>query len=312
MNAKALSAPARKMVVTASVTDLRRRPQARAPNRDQDFNQESQLIFGEKVLAYEKRGVWTRVEALEQEKYVNNRWVAYPGWVQTKSLTAVKEFSQEGAVVKIGYAAVHAEASDQSPILMKLSLGTRLVLAGSQGTAEWVAVDLFDGRFGWVMESATLRSGEGAVSPQVLPQAIIETARSFIGSPYFWGGRSFCDLERRNVMTSVDCSGLVSLAFRANGLDVPRDSHDQFLKSRKTEPAKLQVAGLVFLASPKKPDQVTHVLLYAGEGRLVEAAGREDGVREVAVRERLGKDLQELEWGKEAAGRIVYFGSLLP
>ncbi len=303
----------RKMVVIVSVADLRETPNSRQKNRDKDSGQNSQVLFGEKVLAYEEKDGWVRVEALDQEKRRGDSWVGYPGWIEARALKELREFPRYDAVVSTGYATVYASASVNSTELAKLSLGTRLALMPAKGaSAGWHGIDLLDGRAGWVGRSEIQLMAEAPVKGDELRHRIIETARSFMGSPYFWGGRSFCDLAREDVITGVDCSGLALLAYRVHGRDIPRDAHDQFLKSKKIEPGKLRAADLIFLAVPKRPDRIIHVMLYAGQGRLVEAAGQEEGVRETTVAERLGKNLTELNWGQNAGEWIVYFGSLLP
>src|SRR5690606_8345279 len=47
---------------------------------------------------------------------------------------------------------------------------------------------------------------------------IVQTARSYVGTPYKWGGTS---------RAGLDCSGLLVVSFRAAGLEIPRTSKDQ-------------------------------------------------------------------------------------
>ena len=57
---------------------------------------------------------------------------------------------------------------------------------------------------------------------------------------------------------------------------------------------------------------MTHVSLYAGEGKLIEGPGTGEKVREVSLREKYGKDREELKAGRQVAGgRTVYFGRYL-
>jgi len=51
------------------------------------------------------------------------------------------------------------------------------------------------------------------------PMQVIELAKShFLGTPYVWGGRS---------PEGADCSGLIQLLARSQGIHIPRDSGDQ-------------------------------------------------------------------------------------
>ncbi|WP_203291680.1 C40 family peptidase [Maricaulis parjimensis] len=74
-----------------------------------------------------------------------------------------------------------------------------------------------EGRFleakglGWVVEEHTCALDEHATD-------FVAVAEAFLGSPYLWGGKESLGL---------DCSGLVQMALRAAGLDVPRDTDQQ-------------------------------------------------------------------------------------
>lgn len=74
-------------------------------------------------------------------------------------------------------------------------------------------------------------------------QAVVERGKQLLGAPYFWGGRF---AYQGDPFASVDCSGLVSLLYRTEWIELPRDAHDQFLISAPREGAELQVGDLAF------------------------------------------------------------------
>jgi cell wall-associated NlpC family hydrolase len=76
----------------------------------------------------------------------------------------------------------------------------------------------------------------------------------------------------------IDCSGLVSRAYHANGVDLPRDARLQF-ESPEAVPVErgaLQPGDLLFFGGD--PGDVTHVGLYLGDGLFINATTHETPV----------------------------------
>lgn len=97
--------------------------------------------------------------------------------------------------------------------------------------------------------------------------AVIETALSYVGLAYLWGGVS---------ETAMDCSGLVHLSCRAHGLIVPRDGDDQVYACDPVEPGTERIGDLYFFADPGKP--ITHVGFSTGPMRMLHAPGTGQGI----------------------------------
>lgn len=98
--------------------------------------------------------------------------------------------------------------------------------------------------------------------PQV-GSRIVTAAMAQEGVPYRYGGSS--------PQQGFDCSGLVSYVFGQQGIRVPRTAAQQFAAATAIRERDLQPGDLVFfrLAGPKA--EVSHVGIYAGEGRFVHA-----------------------------------------
>lgn len=78
---------------------------------------------------------------------------------------------------------------------------------------------------------------------------IIQTARSYTGTPYKYGGTT---------RAGIDCSALIYHAYRSVKVTLPRVSEDQAKKGSKVKLKDLQVGDLVFFATGKKKRKVTH------------------------------------------------------
>lgn len=103
-----------------------------------------------------------------------------------------------------------------------------------------------------------------------LRREIVATAESFIGINYQWGGRS--------PEEGFDCSGLAMAVYQLNGLNLPRTSSEQFMAGAPVPRSNLSQGDLVFFAI-KGGRKVSHVGLYAGDGRFIHAPGSGKPIR---------------------------------
>jgi hypothetical protein len=103
-----------------------------------------------------------------------------------------------------------------------------------------------------------------------LGRNIVRTARRFIGTAYRWGGES--------AHAGFDCSGLTMTVYRLNGMDLPRNSRDQFRAGTPVKRSALKEGDLVFFATGR-PQRVSHVGIYTGGGRFIHAPGRGKNIR---------------------------------
>jgi cell wall-associated NlpC family hydrolase len=93
---------------------------------------------------------------------------------------------------------------------------------------------------------------------------LVTTARSFIGLPYRWGGDS--------VEEGFDCSGLTMAVYHLNGLNLPRSAAEQYLAGAPVDQGQLLQGDLVFFATSGRR-KVSHVGVYAGEGKFIHSPG---------------------------------------
>lgn len=100
--------------------------------------------------------------------------------------------------------------------------------------------------------------------------AVLFRAIDLVGTPYRYGGNT--------PQGGFDCSGLVGYVYRdAAQLQLPRTSAQiAQVKGSKLKRSQLQPGDLVFFRSKRK---ISHVGIYAGEGRFVHAPNRGGTVR---------------------------------
>ncbi len=272
-----LSKPfAREFSVGAPATELRRKPRP-GDGRAADKDRLSQLLYGERVRVLGVDGPWARVEALDQESFLPaKRWQGYPGWVSAQDL-AYGPAPAPNAFVK------ESRAFLQSPPQpLTVPLGARLREEARQGDLSLVR--LHDGRPAMAL-SALLQRPAAKISPAAARAEVLRIAGLLMDAPYVWGGRTSTGTA---AVSGVDCSGLVNLAYQSAGIAVPRDAHEQMLRSKRVGPLELEPGDLVFLTDSPTSGTATHVMIFAGGEELIEARGSAGRVLRATFRERFG------------------------
>jgi cell wall-associated NlpC family hydrolase len=95
------------------------------------------------------------------------------------------------------------------------------------------------------------------------PDAIRLSSLLFYGTPYRFGSNS---------SHALDCSGFVQKVFRANGIELPRDSRRQAKYGYKVNLSELKPGDLLFFKTYSR--DVSHVGIYIGDGKMIHAATR--------------------------------------
>ncbi|MEU1894909.1 C40 family peptidase [Streptomyces pristinaespiralis] len=98
---------------------------------------------------------------------------------------------------------------------------------------------------------------------------VLTFARAQIGKPYVWGATG---------PSSYDCSGLTAAAWKAAGVDLPRTTWDQVKVGTRVATADLLPGDLVFFY-----DDISHVGIYIGDGKMIHAPKPGTNVREESI-----------------------------
>jgi gamma-D-glutamyl-L-lysine dipeptidyl-peptidase len=123
---------------------------------------------------------------------------------------------------------------------------------------------------GWIAEAALGPEPAAEWLPEPTSRDPVEEARSYLGTPYLWGGMS---------EEGIDCSGLVHMSYRRTGRLVPRDADQQEQAGTEIAEGEARPGDLVTYGRPGV-EHATHIAFWLGDGRILHAPERE-GVHEV-------------------------------
>jgi gamma-D-glutamyl-L-lysine dipeptidyl-peptidase len=230
---------------------------------------ETQALFGEPVRILAQRGPWTQIAVTDQPTPGDR--LGYPGWVPTRQLTASPTFGGglSGRIAEVTTSTASLRGAGHR---LELSFGTRLPVAGTAGSEVQVATPA--GAIGRLPASAIHVYESAAAIPTPTGRQLVATARLFLGVRYLWGGTS---------AFGFDCSGLVNLIYRVNGIVIPRDADAQAVAGRPVARDALEPGDLVFFATDPPSRAVSHVGMYIGGGEMIEAPNSTSAVHVVAV-----------------------------
>ncbi len=214
----------------------------------------SEALHGEslEILERPSDGQWLRVRA--PDEYV--AWI-HAGYVATGPEDWARDWGERATA-----RALSAELQTDHG-RRRLPLGARVALR-RDGT-----VELADGAQGRVVGGEVRPENELRVESRHL--ALPELAqRWYAGAPYLWGGRT---------EWGIDCSGLSQAVYATRGIQLLRDSDQQFGQGRDVpmapDGAGYEAGDLLFFT---ERGRVSHVALWAGAGRIVHSALSRGGV----------------------------------
>jgi hypothetical protein len=224
----------------------------------------SQATLGQVVEVVDTSGTFARVRTPDR----------YEGWLPRAALAVYADpttlrYARAGRVVEVtslmAYVYREADVTSARP-KTRAPLATRLEVAGDGPSGRWLAVRLPSGGTGYVQTGDVKPVDPATPRPRGSPQELLATARRFLGVPYLWGGMT---------AQGIDCSGFVSRVYHANGVVLPRDA-DLQLDDPNAVPVErdaLLPGDLVFFGVDV--GHVTHVGLYLGDGRFINATTHE-------------------------------------
>jgi cell wall-associated NlpC family hydrolase len=220
--------PAVAKQVIVPVAELRELPDDHAPRG----KMESQLVFGETFKVETEAAGWCRGYCVHD---------GYPGWVHSSHLRPVALASTH--IVTAARSHVFAGPSIKNTLVQTLSFGSKVRIV----TEEEKFAQLEDGS--WIYRKHIAPRSD-------IDSDYIATAKKFLETPYFWGGRSGF---------GIDCSGLVQVSLLRAGIKCDRDTELQTGTIGKTAESAPEEGDFVFFPG--------HVGIMVDDKNLLHANG---------------------------------------
>jgi len=192
------------------------------------------------------------------------------GWVSKEYMAHITPAAEQAldtyGLVTASSLNVRTGPSTAYSIMHLLWKGNRVKIIGKTGN--WYLIRLSDGRTGWVSGSYIVLEGESA---QEKINTLIATAKSFLGTPYVWGGSSPAD-------GGFDCSGFTQYVFGKVGYQLNRVTVDQAKQGTAVAYNNMKPGDLVFSAI-NGDGVINHVGIYLGEGKMIHSPRTGDVVK---------------------------------
>lgn len=232
----------------------------------------------------ETEGDWLKIKSGNVTGYIKSDYLI----TGSEVYDMVDKVKTKLATVNANVLNVRAKASTNSSILTKIPKGDKLEVL--QEDNDWIKVSV-GSKVGFVSadyvnvktdfkqaisieeEQERLRlekeKQEAEVNKAVssLRQQIVNYALRFKGNPYRWGGTS--------LTRGADCSGFTQSVFKKFGIYIPRTSRAQANSGRRVSMDNIQPGDLIFYT---KNGRINHVVIYIGNGKVIGAASRKEGI----------------------------------
>ncbi len=219
-----------------------------------------ELLYGMQVFIYQTK---------EPDRYRVETDYHYTGLVDQSGLVLGKREIRDWnnnpkLTVKRSCCDVMSAPAVKSTVLLSVCRGCRLI---DYGDAEdgYHCVGLTDGTRGYLrneyfLQENTTEAETGTLNQETaVRRRLIETALSYFGTPYRWGGKT---------PFGIDCSGLTFMCYALNGILIHRDSTwlpDSSI--RKIADCERKPGDLLYFPG--------HIAMYLGNGEYIHSTAKD-------------------------------------
>ena len=207
----------------------------------------SQTVLWEKLYIMEEKESFYQVVCED----------GYRGWIHKTQLSAAQEMKIDKTLMLTrSFVYFYQQPDKKSAVVRSAVAGSRIAIKEEKG--KWLRTVFPDGMNGWIEREVF------SALPQLSRDAIIRFSKRFLGTPYYWGGKT---------PLGFDCSGFVQFIHKIFGIQIRRDAFMQFddAKLVSKDYSDAGPGDLCFFS--ENGNKITHVGLCIGKGKVVHARG---------------------------------------
>ncbi len=202
----------------------------------------SQLLFGEHFKITEGDEKWSKIIVSHDN---------YSGWICNKQIRLIKEETYNKLKnVKPNISTKLFDVVIKNDITQIISAGS--IMPNYKDGISFIENEKF------IFKGTVKKQGKENI------EKIVDVTMVFLNTPYLWGGRT---------AFGIDCSGLVQIAYRLIGINLPRDASQQIEYGNKiTDIKKSKIGDLAFFNNEK--GEIIHVGILIGKNKIIHASGK--------------------------------------
>lgn len=220
----------------------------------------------------EDAGEWYKVTSGKVTGYVNKQYLVTGDEAEAIAEQEIKTV----ATVNTETLNVRAEKSTEAAVLSQV--GNSEAFTVNSVADGWVEISV-DDSVGYISQDYVtlaqalpiaktieqVKYGDGVSDVRA---SVVSYALQFVGNRYVWGGTS---LEK-----GIDCSGFTMRILGKYGISLPHSSRAQPSYGTKISASEAKPGDLFFYGSGRS---ISHVAIYIGNGQIVHASNKRDGVK---------------------------------
>jgi uncharacterized protein YgiM (DUF1202 family) len=226
--------------------------------------------LGQEMASQTTLGTVVKILTTKKDWYLIQTPDNYLGWVHPKAIvrmtkTEVDQYLMKDKLIVTSRIAFAYKSAKFKEVVTDIIDGNILELTSK--VKNNYEIKLPSGEIAFVKKQDVMPFKEWQDSRILTQDAVVNTAKEFMGIHYLWGGTS---------IKGLDCSGFVKTVYYKHGLILQRDASQQNLYGKDIDISKIENLNkgdlLFFGRIRNNQKRITHVGMYIGDSEYIHCA----------------------------------------